>query len=180
MSLIVILKLYRNSANIKTRHVIGAKYVNVNSDIPINNSKSDTEQVATALHDYYDGGSSVRAIGRHILAETGNTPSTATIYEWIQKYTQYITDSIRNYHPRVGDKWIADETIVKIGGQNVWLWDLIDSDTRVLLASRLSESRTAKDAQILVDRAIKTAGKHPKIILTDKLHILGCKLRQGY
>ena len=88
--------------------------------------KSETEQIATALHDYYDGGSSVRAIGRHILQETGSTPSTATIYEWIQKYTQYITDSIKDYHPKVGTKWIADETVIKIAGQNVWLWDIID------------------------------------------------------
>lgn len=131
--------------------------------------KTATEQVATALHDYYDGGSSVRAIGRHILQETGSTPSTATIYEWIQKYTQYITDSIKDYHPHVGDTWIADETVLKIGGQNVWLWDIIDSDTRYLLASRLSASRTTRDAQILMDRATKQAGKSPKIVVTDKL-----------
>jgi transposase-like protein len=131
--------------------------------------KSETEQVATALHDYYDGGSSVRSIGRHILQETGSTPSTATIYEWIQKYTQYITDSIKDYHPKVGDVWIADETAVKIGGQNVRLWDIIDSKTRYLLATRLSVSRTTRDAQILMDRAKKTAGKNPRVVLTDRL-----------
>lgn len=131
--------------------------------------KTSTEQVATALHDYYDGGSSVRAIGRHILSETGSTPSTATIYEWIQKYTQYATDSIKDYKPKVGDTWIADETVVKIGGGQYWLWDIIDADTRYLLATRLSNSRTTKDAQILMDKAIKTAGKHPKAVITDKL-----------
>lgn len=128
-----------------------------------------TEQIATTLHDYYDGGSSVRAIGRHVLSETGSTPSTATIYEWIQKYTQYLTDSIKGYKPKVGSVWIADETAVKIAGQNVWLWDIIDQDTRYLLASRLSTSRTARDAQILIDRAIKLAGKEPEVVLTDKL-----------
>jgi putative transposase len=131
--------------------------------------KTSTEQVATALHDYYDGGSSVRAIGRHILQETGSTPSTATIYEWIQKYTQYIKDSIKDYHPKVGDTWIADETVLKIGGQQLWLWDIIDERTRYLLASRLSTSRTTRDAQILMDRAVRTADKHPKVVLTDKL-----------
>jgi putative transposase len=133
------------------------------------NMKLPTEQIATALHDYYDGGSSVRAIGRHILQETGKAPSTATIYEWIQKYTQYLTDSIKDYHPKVGDVWIADETAIKIGGQNVWLWDIIDQDTRYLLASRLSTSRTTRDAQALIDRAIKMAGKPPKTVLTDQL-----------
>jgi putative transposase len=131
--------------------------------------KVSTEQVATALHDYYDGGSSVRAISRHVLLETDKAPSTATVYEWIQKYTQYLTDSINKYQPKVGDIWVADETAIKIAGQNVWLWDLIDRDTLYLLSSRLSTSRTAKDAQILIDRAIKTAGKNPKVVLTDKL-----------
>ncbi len=130
--------------------------------------KTDTEQVATAMHDYYDGGSSVRAIGRHILQETGTNPSTATIYEWIQKYTKYAIESIKAYHPKVGNKWIADETVLKIGGQNVWLYDIIDSETRYLLASRLCVSRTTKDAQMLMDRAIKVAGKHPKTVCTDK------------
>lgn len=131
--------------------------------------KLPTEQVATALQSYYDGGSSIRAIQRHILSETGIKPSTATIYEWIQKYTQYITDSIKDYHPKVGEFWIADETVLKIGGQKVWLWDIIDSDTRVLLASRLSTSRTTQDAQILMDKAVKVAGKHPEVVLTDNL-----------
>lgn len=131
--------------------------------------RTPTEQLATALHEHYDGGSSVRAIGRRILQETGKSPSTATVNEWIQKYTQYITDSIKDYHPKVGDTWIADETVVKIGGQNLWLWDLIDSETRYLLASRLSTSRTTRDAQILMDRAKKTAGKSPKAVVMDKL-----------
>lgn len=131
--------------------------------------KLPTEQVATALHDYYDGGSSVRAIQRHILSETGHKTSTATIYEWIQKYTQYAIDSIKDYHPKIGDFWIADETVLKIGGQQVWLWDIIDRDTRVLIASRLSNSRTTQDAQILINRAVKVAGKHPQIVLTDSL-----------
>ncbi len=133
------------------------------------NMRMPTAQMATALHDYYDGGSSVRSIGRHILQETGSTPSTATIYEWIQRYTQYATDSIKDYHPKVGSIWIADETVLKLGGHNIWLWDIIDADTRYLLASRLSMSRTTRDAQILMDRAKRTAGKAPQTVLTDKL-----------
>jgi putative transposase len=132
--------------------------------------KQDTEQIATALQSYYDGGSSVRAIRRHILAETGSAPSTATIYEWIQKYSQYLTESVKDYHPAgIGNEWVADETVLKIGGSLLWLWDIIDSHSRMLLSSRLSRSRTTKDAQILIDRAVKFAGKQPKAVLTDQL-----------
>lgn len=131
--------------------------------------KSNTDQIAYALQAYYDGGSSVREIGRDIKDETGKEPSTETIYSWIQKYSQYLTDSIKDYHPRVGTHWIADETAIKIAGQNVWLWDIIDEDTRYLLASRLSTSRKTQDAQTLINRAIQTAGFNPKIVTTDKL-----------
>jgi putative transposase len=129
-----------------------------------------TEQISTALHDYYDGGSSVRSIGRHILSETGKTPSTATIYEWIQKYSQYLTESIKDYHPtNIGNEWVADETVLKIGGSQLWLWDIIDTKTRVLLASRLSRRRSKQDAQILIDNAVKMAGHEPKTVATDQL-----------
>jgi putative transposase len=138
------------------------------ADDNLSGMRIPTKQIASSLNLYYDG-SSVRAIGRHLHQENGHTPSTASIYEWVQKYSQYLTDSIKDYHPNVGNEWIADETVLKIGGQQVWLWDIIDTRSRFLLASRLSTSRTTRDAQILIDRAIKTAGKEPDIVLTDKL-----------
>ena len=130
--------------------------------------KTPTNQVSSAINAYYEG-MPIKAVRRHLHQEHGNMPSTATIYEWIQKYTQYATDSVKGYRPNVGDTWIADETVIELDGQNVWLWDIIDDKTRYLLATRLSRSRTTRDAQILIDRAVKTAGKEPKVVITDKL-----------
>jgi len=131
--------------------------------------KTPANQISSALNMYYEG-MSIKAIRRNLQQEYGNMPSTATIYEWIQKYTQYATDSIEDYQPKkIGDTWIADETVLEIDGQNVWLWDIIDDKTRYLLATRISRSRTTRDAQKLIDRAIKTAGKEPKTVITDKL-----------
>jgi len=131
--------------------------------------KTPANQVSSALNMYYEG-MSIKAIRRNLKQEYGNQPSTATIYEWIQKYTQYATDSIKGYEPKkIGDTWVADETVIEIDGQNVWLWDVIDYDTRFLLATRISRSRTTQDAQMLYDRAVKTAGKEPEKVITDKL-----------
>ena len=94
--------------------------------------KTPANQVSSALNMYYEG-MSIKAIRRNLQQEYGNMPSTATIYEWIQKYTQYATDSIKAYQPRkIGDTWIADETVIEIDGQNVWLFDIIDYKTRYL------------------------------------------------
>jgi putative transposase len=130
--------------------------------------KTDTNLVSPALNMYYEG-MPIRAIRRNLLQEHAQAPSTATIYECIQKYTQYATDSAKDYHPNVGEIWIADETVLKIDGQNLWLWDIIDDKTRYLLATKLSRSRTTMDAQSLMDKATKTAGKSPKVVITDKL-----------
>ncbi len=127
-----------------------------------------TSEISSALNLYFDG-SSVRAIGRHFQQEHEHNPSTATTYEWIQKYSQYLNDSVKDYHPKdIGKEWIADETVLKIGGEQLWLWDIIDTKTRFLLASRLARSRTKRDAQALIDKAKKTAGVEPDTVLTDK------------
>jgi transposase-like protein len=118
---------------------------------------------------YYEG-MSLNGIRRHFQQEFETMPSTATVYEWVEKYTPIAIKNFRDYHPKVGDTWVADETVLKIGGQKVWFWDIIDRDTRFLLASRVSTSRTATDARILMEKAYEKAGKAPKVILTDKLH----------
>jgi putative transposase len=131
--------------------------------------KTPANQVSSALSMYYEG-MSIEAIRRQLQQEHGKRPSSATVYEWIQKFTQYAIDSVKDYHPKVGDTWVADETVLKIDGQNVWFWDIIDSKTRYLLASRISTTRTGNDAQQLMERAAKRAGKTPKEVITDKLH----------
>ena len=131
--------------------------------------KIPANRVTSALNMFYEG-MSIKAIRRNLQQEYGNMPSTATIYEWIQKYTQYATDSIKDYQPKkIGDTWIADETVLEIDGNNVWMFDIIDDKTRYLLATRITRSRTTRDAQILIDKAIKTAGKEPKTVITDRL-----------
>jgi len=144
----------------------GSKFKN---DDTLFHMKTPANHVSSALNMYYEG-MSIKAIRRNLQQEYGNMPSTATIYEWIMKYTQYATDSIKGFEPKkIGDTWIADETVLEIDGQNVWLWDIIDDKTRFLLATRISRSRTTRDAQMLIDRAVKTAGKEPRAVITDKL-----------
>jgi len=131
--------------------------------------KTPTNQVSSALNMHYEG-MSIKAIRRNLKQEYDSMPSTATIYEWIQKYTQYAIDSIKDYQPKnIGDNFIADETVLEVDGQNMWLFDIIDDKTRYLLATRLTRSRTTRDAQMLIDKAIKTAGKSPRVVVTDKL-----------
>lgn len=127
------------------------------------------DYISTALSMYYSG-SSITDIRNHLKQEHGYYPSKHIVFEWVDKYTSIAAKQFQDVHPKVGDQWVADETQLELDkGIKIWFFDIIDSDTRYLLASRASLSRTTRDAQMLMDRAIARAGKSPKVVITDKL-----------
>ncbi len=130
--------------------------------------KTPIIQVASALSMFYEG-MSLHGIRRNLEQTYRNYPSSSTIYEWIVRFTNLAVKLAKDYKPSVGDVWVADETVLKIEGDNVWFWDLIDSRTRFLIASLISPTRTTRDARILVERAKTRTGQIPKVIITDKL-----------
>ncbi len=157
--------------------------------------KTPTNQISSAISMYYEG-MSLNAIRRQIEQDHNNYPSDSTVYEWIDKYTQKIADEAGKYTPKVGDRWIADETYVRIDKSKAnvknpysksrsakWVifWDIIDADTRFLLASHLTTTRNKNDAKILMEKASKRAGKIPKFVVTDKLnsYLDGIELAYG-
>jgi putative transposase len=138
-------------------------------DAALFHMKVSASHISSALSMYYTG-SSITDIRNHIRQETGYHPSKSVVFGWIEKYTEQASEHFRKFRPQVGDRWIADETMIDLDkGKNVWFWDIIDADTRFLLASRVSISRTAQDAKSLIQDAVKKAGKAPKLIITDRL-----------
>jgi transposase-like protein len=132
--------------------------------------KKPSDYVSTALAMYYSG-LSITDIRNTLKQQYGYYPSKHIVFQWVDKYTGIAAKQFRDVHPpKIGDEWIADETVLELDkGIKVWFFDIIDSDTRFLLASRASLSRTKQDAQMLIDRAVKRAGKSPKVVVTDKL-----------
>lgn len=130
--------------------------------------QTPTETVSDALNMYYEG-MSLNEIRRNFIQQDNNYISKVSPYNWVKRFTELAKKEADKYKPDVGGIWIADETVLSINGRNVWLWDLIDTKTRFLLASHLSYTRTTRDAQIIMQKAYKRAGKYPRIIYTDKL-----------
>jgi transposase-like protein len=128
--------------------------------------KTPYTQVASALDAYYKG-NSINDICDTSLTTGGNRLSSKTVYSWITKYTDEAVNQFKDYHPSVGDIWVADETVLRLDGKNVWCIDIIDEDTRYLLATKLSANRETKDIKELLEKARGRAGKIPKRVLTD-------------
>lgn len=130
--------------------------------------KTPIRHIASALSCYY-GGMSLDAIQRHLQQQFDVYYSEMGIYNWVRRFSKEAIDRVKDFQPIVGDVWLADETCLKVAGKNIWFWDVIDAKTRYLIASRLSESRTTKDAALVMREALRKAGKTPKRIITDRL-----------
>ena len=131
--------------------------------------KVPAEYVSSALSMYYSG-SSINDIRNYLKQEHNYYPSKSVVFQWVDKYTSLASKHFRDYKPKVGDIWIADETVLALDKNiKVWFFDIIDSDTRFLIASRASLTRSARDAHALMEAAYKRTGKAPKVIVTDKL-----------
>ena len=130
-----------------------------------------TDIIASAINQFYEA-SSLHKIARQIKLDYGVSPSHMTIYRWIVRYSQIASKALADIPVKVSPTWVADETVLKLksgGGEKVWFWDALDDKTKFLLASHISESRTTKDAQILMEKAERRAEGVPKMVITDKL-----------
>ncbi|PVV84019.1 DDE-type integrase/transposase/recombinase [Dehalogenimonas alkenigignens] len=132
--------------------------------------KVPADYISSALADYYKG-HSVQDICTSLRDEHGYHPSKSVVFKWIDKHTDNAVKHFAKYKPNVGDRWIADETVIDLDGKDVWLWDIIDEKTRFLLASKMSYTRSVADAKILFELAKERAGKSPAEVVSDKLAV---------
>jgi putative transposase len=144
---------------------------------------NSTSTIADALNMYYEG-MSLNNIRRNLIQQDKNYISKISAYNWVDRFTDLAIKEAKKYHPDVGSIWVADETYVRVDrnpefvknpytksrkAKWVIFWDIIDAKTRFLLASHITSTRTTKDAQALMEKASRVAGKTPRIVVTDKL-----------
>jgi transposase-like protein/predicted RNA-binding Zn-ribbon protein involved in translation (DUF1610 family) len=136
-------------------------------DLPFG-MRTPIDQVGASLTMYYNG-LSLADIAQYLKQTHNNPVDRSTVYHWLIKFTKEAINFFAPVVPKVSDTWIADETAIKFGDKLYWIWDVIDRDTRFLLASYLSPNRGTREAKILMELASERARKVPKWIITDKL-----------
>lgn len=130
--------------------------------------RTPIEQIGASLNLYYMG-SSLTDIANHLSQTYNNPVSRTSIYAWLIKYSDYAVKLLEPLTPKASGIFIADETAIKFNDKLYWIWDIIDRDTRFLLASYLSPNRGTQQARILMELAAKRAGMIPKKVITDSL-----------
>jgi len=126
-------------------------------------------QVITAALDLYLKGISLRSITDHLKQFYGLKVNCSTVLRWIHRYIKLMSEYVKDLMPQVSDRWNADETTINVNGHYRWLWNLMDSETRFLLSSRLTHTRRDHEAVNLFWEGKLRSGKTPTEVVTDGL-----------
>jgi len=96
----------------------------------------------------------------------------------IQTYIPQISNYVNSLTPQLSDSWHIDELFVKMKGGDkrkcntnvAHLWNIMDRDSRFLIASKLSEKRDTNGAIQAINQAIHNShGNLPNTVYTDAL-----------
>ena len=85
-------------------------------NLAIPKMKTPIAEVAAAVNMFYEG-LSLNAIRRSLDQTFNDYPSDSTVYEWVVRFTKVAIAKTKDYKAQAGDTWIADETMLKIGGR---------------------------------------------------------------
>ena len=122
--------------------------------------------IVIALNLYYDG-LSLRKTQRNLKQIFGENISQVTILNWIKKYSVLVKEYVKTLVLQLSGLWHEDETMLKCERRNVWFWEMIDEDTRFLVASHISGTRTLEDTIAIFKRGYEQSKVRPRAIFVD-------------
>lgn len=125
-----------------------------------------TPQAITASMNLYFNGESLRHVADSMKL-FGVTITHQTIHNWIKKYISIMDNYLETITPQVSDKWYCDEIYLKIKGDRKYLYAMLDSETRMWIASQVADTKYTEDVRPLFKKSQEIAGKKPKILLSD-------------
>lgn len=132
--------------------------------------RNDKNIVVAALNFYYDG-MSMRKTQRNLEQIFGEKISQVTILNWIKKYSQLVKEYMLAEVPQLSGLWHEDETMLSCEGRNIWFWEMIDEDTRFMVASHLSNTRTFEDTVSIFKKGVQQSKVRPRAVFVDGSHV---------
>lgn len=131
--------------------------------------RSDPTNIARAL-DLYFRGMSVRKVREHLEQVERLHVSHMAVYRWIVHYAKLAAEWMDAQGARTSDRWHIDETVVNVNGKNEYLWNVLDHETRFLLATHVSEDRSLANTRAPIRKAKAATPDRPVDVLTDGMN----------
>lgn len=126
------------------------------------------QEIGAGVDMYFDGLSYRRTAEN--IGEYFDRPTThVAVYKWVQDLSAKANELTKETKVSTGGEWVADEIQVTVGGEKYWLFNVMDSESRFLLAAYLSKERTTRAAQTAMAMARERSENAPKEVKTDGL-----------
>jgi transposase-like protein len=110
---------------------------------------------------------SVRDV-EELLAQRRIEVSREAVRCWVIKFGPLIAANLRRRRSPPTGRWHLDEMVVKISGQRMYLWRVVDDEGEVL--DVLVQKRRNKAVALkLLRKLLRSQGIHPEAVITDGL-----------
>ncbi len=130
--------------------------------------KKKQREFITQCIDLYVNGMSLRKVKAHMEQFTDKKISHTAIMKWLRSYSKAVKIYTDKLPIEISGLYHADELFVKCGGMENYFWDLIDAESRFLVATHYSMRRDIDSATILLNNA-KMRAEKPLQVVTDGL-----------
>jgi putative transposase len=140
------------------------------SDGKFSRMKNDKNIIVAALNFYYDG-LSLRKAQRNLEQIFGEKVSQVTILNWLKKYSRLVKEYMVSQVPQLSGLWHEDETMIQCKGQSIWFWEMIDEDTKFMVASHISGTRSMEDTIAIFQKGFDQSKVRPKAVFVDGSHV---------
>ncbi|MBS3092727.1 IS1 family transposase, partial [Candidatus Pacearchaeota archaeon] len=130
--------------------------------------KNHEDKITSCMNMYY-AGMSLRKIQEHLQMFAPKNSHYSTIYRWIVKYANMISTLTNNLQIESGIELMSDEMEYHRLGEQNWFVDVMDTETRFMVASDYMKSRTIDNLTRVLKHGKFATGEQVKVITTDGL-----------
>ena len=130
--------------------------------------KNHEDKITSRMNMYY-AGMSLRKIQEHLQMFAPKNSHYSTIYRWIVKYANMISTLTNNLQIESGIELMSDEMEYHRLGEQNWFVDVMDTETRFMVASDYMKSRTIENLTRVLKKSKFVTNGNVKIITTDGL-----------
>ncbi len=141
--------------------------------------KNHEDKITSCMNMYY-AGMSLRKIQEHLQMFAPKNSHYSTIYRWIVKYANMIITLTDNLQVQSGIELMSDEMEYHRLGEQNWFVDVMDTDTRFMVASDYMKSRTIENLTRVLKKSKFATGEQIKVITTDGLQGYPRVLRKAF
>ncbi len=127
--------------------------------------KNHEDKVTACMNLYYSG-MSLRKTQEHLQMFAPKNSHYSTIYRWIVKYANMISTLTDNLQVKAGQELMSDEMEYHRLGEQNWFVDVMDTETRFVVASDYMKSRTIENLTKVLKKSKLATGENVKVITT--------------